>query len=76
MKTGLPQDKLATAEPAALARCVRCDARFTCGALTPGAPCWCASFPPVEPPVAAGDACLCPGCLSAIVARAGLRTGG
>ena len=44
-------------------RCVNCGTEFACGANDPTTPCWCASYPAVEP---AGDAssCLCPSCLA------------
>ena len=47
-------------------RCARCGAEFACGADDAGTPCWCTSYPPIEP---AGDAsrCLCPACVAEAV---------
>ena len=46
-------------------QCSRCGAAFACGATDCSTPCWCASYPPVDP---AGDArCMCPACLAATV---------
>ncbi len=47
-------------------RCSRCGAAFNCGATDCSTPCWCASYPPVDP--VEGAQCLCPACLAATVA--------
>jgi predicted Fe-S protein YdhL (DUF1289 family) len=47
-------------------KCSRCGASFVCGASDCSTPCWCASYPPVEPK--ADATCLCPACLAAAVA--------
>jgi predicted Fe-S protein YdhL (DUF1289 family) len=44
-------------------QCSRCGAEFTCGASDCSTPCWCASYPPVDP--VEGRSCLCPACLAA-----------
>ncbi|HEX4333102.1 MAG TPA: DUF1289 domain-containing protein [Usitatibacter sp.] len=49
-------------------RCSRCGAGFACGASDCSTPCWCASYPPVDP--VAGATCLCPSCLAATRAGA------
>ena len=43
--------------------CERCGADFTCGAMDPSHPCWCAACPPVRPSGATAR-CLCPECLA------------
>lgn len=49
-----------------VSQCSRCGTPFTCGASDCSTPCWCASYPPVDP---AGEArCMCPGCLAAMAA--------
>jgi hypothetical protein len=40
--------------------CSSCGARFACGAADREHPCWCASYPPVDP---SEGGCLCPNCL-------------
>src|SRR4051812_39734536 len=42
-------------------RCSRCGAGFACGASDCSTPCWCASYPAVDP--VEGASCLCPACL-------------
>ncbi|HXF77922.1 MAG TPA: DUF1289 domain-containing protein [Usitatibacter sp.] len=49
-------------------QCSRCGASFACGASDCSTPCWCASYPPVDPVEGAG--CLCPACLAATRADA------
>jgi predicted Fe-S protein YdhL (DUF1289 family) len=44
-------------------RCSRCGAEFACGASDCSTPCWCASYPAVDP--VEGASCLCPECLAA-----------
>ncbi len=44
-------------------RCARCGAEFACGADDPATPCWCTSYPPVEP-AAEASGCLCPACMA------------
>jgi predicted Fe-S protein YdhL (DUF1289 family) len=46
--------------------CSKCGAPFVCGASDCSTPCWCASYPPVDP---VGDArCMCAACLAAVAA--------
>jgi len=47
-------------------RCARCGAEFACGAQDATTPCWCTSYPPIDP---ADDTtrCLCPACMAAAV---------
>ncbi|HWT71842.1 MAG TPA: cysteine-rich CWC family protein [Oxalicibacterium sp.] len=59
-----------------MSRCSRCQAEFSCGEADAGAaaPCWCMSLPPLplDGGVAAASSCLCPRCLRALLAQAGL----
>jgi predicted Fe-S protein YdhL (DUF1289 family) len=48
-------------------RCARCGAQFACGADDPTTPCWCTSYPPIEP-AAEASGCLCPACVAQTVA--------
>jgi predicted Fe-S protein YdhL (DUF1289 family) len=45
-------------------QCSRCGESFVCGATDCSTPCWCASYPAVDP--VAGASCLCPACLAAV----------
>jgi uncharacterized protein len=49
--------------------CPRCGSGFSCGAelSQTGHACWCSDLPPLKHRSAAG--CLCPGCLTALVAE-------
>ena len=82
------RDGLPGAPKGAPDRCPRCGAAFACGIAA--GDCWCAALPPLPRlpawPGAEGQAwpaadgqeapagCLCPDCLRALVAQAGLRT--
>ena len=48
-------------------KCSACGSDFVCGATDCSTPCWCASYPPVEP--VEGARCLCPACLAATAAQ-------
>ena len=65
MLTDAERRNIVAALPARLAgraevACSRCGARFACGASDREHPCWCVSYPPVEP---SKGGCLCPNCL-------------
>lgn len=65
MITDAERQKIVDALPARLAgraavMCSSCGAQFACGANDRDHPCWCASYPPVEP---GPGGCLCPNCL-------------
>ena len=47
-------------------RCTRCGSEFACGAGNAATPCWCTSYPPVEP-AADASGCLCPACMAEAV---------
>ncbi len=60
--------------------CPECGARFRCGMEGGDPTCWCASLPPLAAlPGKAADAppealrCLCPRCLTALLASAGAQ---
>jgi uncharacterized protein len=50
-------------------KCSRCGAEFTCGAADCATPCWCASYPAVDP--VGDERCMCPSCLAAAAADSG-----
>ena len=56
----------ASASRWAALRCSRCGVGCACGARDRDGPCWCASYPPLQPAASAQtESCLCPTCLAA-----------
>jgi predicted Fe-S protein YdhL (DUF1289 family) len=47
-------------------RCERCGSEFACGAEDASTPCWCTSYPPIDPADEAAR-CLCPACMAMAV---------
>lgn len=58
-----------------MSECVKCRKAFDCGMADPGtaSPCWCSALPvlPREQLNREANACYCPDCLNALLARSG-----